>query len=241
MEAKGSASSVRDQRLVEGVVANLPLFWGVPPASVAALASQCRAVPAQRGTTVIERGARLPGIFAVAYGSIKLLLRRRDREERVLRLIAARQTFGESSALLGRPSPYEAVTLQESKLVVIPSESIFALIDRDPRFARGFVTLQAEHKLQLYAEIEAATLRSGTQRLASYLHELAGNGDASPGSCTVELPCSKTLVAARLGVTKETLSRLLRQFSVEGIIDVGRREIAILDRERLSAAASSPS
>jgi CRP/FNR family transcriptional regulator, dissimilatory nitrate respiration regulator len=240
MDVRDNASSSRDQRLVEGVVANLPLFWGVAPASAAAVASQCWAVSAQRGTTVMERGVRLPGIFALAYGSIKLVLRRRDKEERVLRLIAARQTFGESSALLNRPSPYDAVTLQESKLVVIPSASVFALIDRDARFARGLVTSQAEHKLQLYAEIEAATLRSGTQRLASYLHELAGNS-APSRSCTVELPCSKTLVAARLGVTKETLSRLLRQFSIEGIIDVGRREIAILDRERLSAAASSPS
>ena len=45
------------------------------------------------------------------------------------------------------------------------------------------------------------------------------------------------MVAARLGVAKETLSRLLRQFALEGLISVQRRSIRLLDRERLAAAA----
>jgi CRP-like cAMP-binding protein len=55
----------------------------------------------------------------------------------------------------------------------------------------------------------------------------------------VRLPVSKTLVAARLGVKKETLSRLLRQFAAEGVIEVSRREISILDREALVKLSSS--
>jgi CRP-like cAMP-binding protein len=53
----------------------------------------------------------------------------------------------------------------------------------------------------------------------------------------VDLPVSKTIVAARLGMKKETLSRLLHQFTADGIIGVARREIAILDRARLASVA----
>jgi CRP-like cAMP-binding protein len=52
-----------------------------------------------------------------------------------------------------------------------------------------------------------------------------------------QLPAAKSVVAGRLGVAKETLSRLLRQFAQEGLIAVQRRSIRLLDRERLSAAA----
>ena len=45
---------------------------------------------------------------------------------------------------------------------------------------------------------------------------------------------SKTLVAARLGMKKETLSRLLRRLAADGLIEVSRREIAILDRAALT-------
>src|SRR2546430_13221511 len=42
---------------------------------------------------------------------------------------------------------------------------------------------------------------------------------------TVQLPVSKTVVAALLGMKKETLSRLLRQFTADGVIGMTRREI----------------
>jgi Bacterial regulatory proteins, crp family. len=54
----------------------------------------------------------------------------------------------------------------------------------------------------------------------------------------VHLPVSKSVVAARLGLHRETLSRLLRQFADDGLIAVSRRDIAILDPERLTEVAS---
>lgn len=239
MDATRNAALTRDQRLVEGVVANLPLFWGVPAAKLAALTKRCWALPAPRGSTLVERGTRLPGILALAYGSVKLVLRKRDRVERVLRIIAARQTFGEPLALLGRSSPYDAIAMQESKLVVIPTMSVVTLLDCDLQFARRLVNALAERNLQLHAELEAATLLNGTQRLASYLTELAGNG-GSPQR-TVRLPFSKTLVASRLGLKKETLSRLLRDLVEQRVIEMARRDIAILEPGRLGELAREES
>jgi DNA-binding IclR family transcriptional regulator len=47
-------------------------------------------------------------------------------------------------------------------------------------------------------------------------------------------------VASRLGMKKETLSRLLRTFVELGLIEVMQREIGILDRVRLAAVAAQP-
>ena len=223
--------TTRDERLTQGVISNLPLFAGVAAGNLTALARQCWLVPAARGITVVAQGARLPGILALAYGSVKLVLRRPERAERVLRIIGALQTFGESSALLGCGSPYDAIALQESKLVVIPAAALFALLDRDARFARQLVVALAERKNDLYAEVGAVTLCSGTQRLAIYLRQLAG------AERTVSLPFSKTLVASRLGIKKETLSRLLRDLVQQQVIGVVRRDIAILAPERLDELA----
>lgn len=221
---------------LEGVMAHLPLFSGVTPGNLDAIAGHCWAVSGPRGGALLRAGARLPGIYAVAYGSVKLALRNGGAEERVLRHVAARQTFGEASALLGRPSPYEAVALAEAKLVVIPSAPLLELIERETRFARALVTILAEGHLQLCAEMGSATLRRGAARVASYLDELASGGNLQ-SECAVQLPFSKTLLAARLGMKKETLSRLLRQLSAAGVIAVTRRRILILDRARLRQAS----
>ncbi len=234
---------MHSQRLIEGVVSNLKLFKEASPRQIGDMGKHCWIVALRRGDSVAKRGAPIPGMFAVAYGSIKLVLRSQDNEERVLRLVGPGETFGEATALLGRNARYEASALAESKVVVIPSAAIYALIDRDPRLARGMVSSLAERSLALLDEVETACLRRGAQRLASYLDSLVqvnGNGNGSGngnGAHLVRLPVSKTLVAARLGITKETLSRLLRALAERRLIEVSQREISILDREALAEMA----
>ncbi len=227
------------QRLIEGVVSNLKLFREASPRQVADMGKHCWIVALRRGDAIAKRGAPIPGLFAIAYGSIKLVLRSNDNEERVLRLVGAGETFGEATALLGRAARYDALALAETKIVVIPSGAMLGLIDRDPRLARSMVNSLAERSLALLDEVETACLRRGAQRLASYLDSLVatnGNGNGN-GHATVRLPVSKTLVAARLGITKETLSRLLRSLAEQRLIEVSQREISILDCAALSEMA----
>lgn len=226
----------RNQELARGVLSRLALFSGSFPAQLDALAKQCWTLAARSGDVVARRAERLPGIFAVAYGTVKLALRGPQDEERVLRLVSAGQSFGEATALLGRTARYEALALCDSKLVVVPPASVVALIERDPRSARSVIRLMGERNLELLEEVEAATMRCGAQRLASYLRSLAQPVDAS-APCTVRLPVSKTVVAARLGIKKETLSRLFRRFETDRLIAVSRSDIAILDLTRLSEVA----
>jgi CRP-like cAMP-binding protein len=225
-------AATRDQRLIEGVIGNLALFSGLLPGQLAAIALQCSTVHARRCDVVANRDARLPGVFAVGYGTLKLSLRGADGEERVLRLVNAGETFGKATALLGKPCGYEARAVTEAKLVVIPTAAMTGMMERDSRFARHLALTLAERTLELIFELEAATLQRGAQRLASYLESLARPGGVT-APYTVRLPVSKTVVAARLGVKKETLSRLLRQFAANGLIEVAQRDVSILDRGRL--------
>src|SRR5574341_154281 len=237
MSLPSTANAALDRNLVQGLLPRLRLFWGVAPASLAPLAKQCWVLPAARGTCLVQRGQRLPGVFALAYGSIKLSLYGKDGEERVLHLVTPGETFGEAKALLGRAARSDAIAIADSKLVVIPAAAISQLMDREARFSRSVAMRLAERNDELLGELESAMQR-GSQRLAAYLATLeAADGN---GGAVVRLPVSKTLVAARLGVKKETLSRLLRQFTADGLIEVSRRDIAILDRARLTELSSSP-
>lgn len=231
------ATTRRDHELARGVLSRLALFSGSLPPQLDALSRQCWTLAARPGDVVARRGERLPGVFAIGYGTVKLLLRGPQDEARVLRLASAGQTFGEAAALLGCPARYEALALCEAKLVVVPSGAIVALIERDPRFAHGVIRLMGERNLELIDEVEAASVRRSAQRLAWYLRSLAQPAGAS-APCTVRLPASKTVVAARLGIKKETLSRLFRRFQADRLIAVSRSDIAILDPQRLTEVAS---
>ncbi len=233
MNARATPRHLREQRLIEGVVVSLALFRGASPTQVAVVASQCRPLQVSRGELIAPINQRLPGIFAVAYGTVKLAIRHAEGEERVLRLVQAGQTFGESTALLDRPSRYEARALAECRLLVIPPLAVFSLVERDPRAARQVLRTLAAQNFERMSELESSSMRRGAQRLASYLDSLA-EPSGENGSCTVRLPATKTVIASRLDMKKETLSRLLRALAEQGLIAVTQRDITILDRGRLA-------
>jgi len=232
--AANANGSSRDPRLLEGVLANVPLFRGLGQRRIAEIAGRARGLNFRRGATVCGRGACLPGLYAIAYGQVKIAFRS-EGEERVTRIAGPVETFGLASAILGRPTPYEAVALDDSLIITVPAATVLLLVENDPRFARAVIIELAERTMTLLAEVQSGALRQGVHRLAGYLDELAG--DSGNGSCTVHLPTTKTVVAARLGIKKETLSRLLRGLAQKGLISVEQREIEILDRPRLAALA----
>jgi len=208
-------------------------LWGLSHAHAAALAPHCKLLTASRGEVIVRRGLPLPGVMVLSAGTVKLSLRSAEDEERVLRIAAAGEAFGEPTAMLGKPCLYDAVALTDVKVVAIPVPAILSLVARDRRFARFIVLALSLRSYTVLSEFSAATTQRGAQRLAGYLESLQRKNG------TVQLPVSKTVVAALLGMKKETLSRLFRQFSSEGLIGMTRREIAILDPQRLAACASS--
>ena len=229
-----TAQPWRDHRLVEGVLANLPMLKGATPRERTEVASYAWLQTVRRGSRVFRAGQAVTGIFAVAYGMLKLELPRARGDGRVLRFVGSGETFGEAPVLVNQPSPYDATALADSMLIVIPGRALLRLIERQPAVAQSVVTCLADRYLGVLADVRANVRWRGEQRLASYLVSIAQpNGDSS---WTAHLPTSKTAVAARLGMSKETLSRMLRRLSDRGLIAVSQREIALLDRERLAGA-----
>ena len=212
-----------------GIARGLALFRGVSERRIAIATRGARLVQLRGGDALVRRGDRLPGLCALASGSLKLSVSARPRDERVLGLVAAGESFGEAAALRAEPAPFDAVAVTDAQVLAIPVESVRLLARRDAAFAASLLDRLASEILRLLAGIEAGMLQRAPQRLASYLCTLAG----SDGARQVSLPVSKTVVAAMLGVKKETLSRLLRDLSERRLIAVSRREITILDRARL--------
>jgi CRP-like cAMP-binding protein len=233
----GTVTPMRhERRLIEAVLGNLRLLWGATPSQRADLAAQCWTLALARGQSLAHAGERLPGVLAVAYGAVKLRIVANGAGERVLRVAGAGESFGESAALLGKASFYEPVALGGTKLIVIPAAALLSLIERDPRLARGMLIALAERKYGLLRGLQANAPWRGLQRLAAYLESLAEPSDGQD-VLTARLPGTKTLLAAQLGMSKETLSRLLRRLAARGTLEVSRREVAILDRAALAALA----
>jgi CRP-like cAMP-binding protein len=215
----------------ERLISRLSLFRHVAREHVAQLAKQATVRRFRRGAVVCRRGEPLECFYAIADGQVKLVLRAGNGEERVLSIVGQGDTFGEALALRPRPNPLDAVALSDAVVIEIPARPLNVLLERDVQFARDMLARLAERLHELVADIESSTLLNARQRIAAYLVRLAG------GASRVHLPVTKTLIASQLGLTKETLSRQLREFSDHGLIHVYNRDIVVRDRVRLVAVA----
>lgn len=228
-------TATQSASIVLGLISNLPMFRQATRPHLAELARHARTEQVRRGAAILRRGERLHGLYAVAYGMVKISLRGDGGEEKVLRLVGAGETFGEPMMFLNEPSPIDAVALADTLLVMVPAAPLLALIETDASFTRSLLASLSQRFHGLVADVEASTLKSGLQRVAAYLDSLAEPCEGA--GLAVNLPATKTVIAARLGVTKETFSRLLRELAAQGLINVARREIAILNREQLRQIA----
>jgi CRP-like cAMP-binding protein len=224
-----------ERKLVHAVLSNTDLFRGIADRHIADLSAQCWRLDAKRSQDIATKDSRLPGVYALAYGTVKLVLRHGPDGQRVVRLVKAGQTFGEATALLGCPASFEAMAVTACRLVIVPTAAILGLVERDPRAARQAIFTLARRNLELLEEIESSSMRGSAERLVAYLASLDGPGDrhAGNGARTVQLPATKTLIASRLDMKKETLSRLLRRLVSQGLIEVAGGSITLLDPERL--------
>jgi len=220
---------------IEPYIAVAEIFRGIEPAQVAQFARQASIRSYERGAMVFQRGERPGGLLLVAEGTLKLAVRGANGEQKVIALVEEGQICASALAFLDRPSALEACALSPVTIVSIPAGAVFAAMQNDPDLAQRVVEHLSHRVLSLVDEVEGITLRTGLQRLAGYVESLAR--DRGNGSHAVRLPATKTLIAAQLGIAKETLSRLLHELVEKGVISVARRELFILDRSGLAAVA----
>jgi CRP/FNR family transcriptional activator FtrB len=230
------ADSDRDPRLIERMIARMPLFLEVAPTNVELIAAQAQIQRYRRGAVIAQQGERPPGVIVFIYGQGKITLPRCKGEGKVIRFLGPNDSFGESAVVLERPSAVDVVALADSMTVLLPAKALLELFERDAQFARNVARMLAGRCIQLVVEIEAGLRQSALQRLASYLASLA-EPNGTPDTGLVKLPTSKTAIAARLGIKKETMSRLLRELADRGLIAVARREIEVHDLPGLAGLA----
>ncbi|MBI3916493.1 MAG: Crp/Fnr family transcriptional regulator [Betaproteobacteria bacterium] len=217
----------------QSFLANLPLFRELDPAEIDRLANGTREVHLARGGTLFRRGDPSEGFYAVVYGQIKLAFTSPSGAEKVVEIMGPGQSFGEAVMFMEKPYPVYTQALADSMLLHIARATVFAEIERDPKFARRMIAGLSRRLHNLITDLEAHTLLSGTQRVIGYLLRDEPQSPAPGKPIEVALPTSKTVIASRLNLTPEHFSRILHDLFEGGLIRVEGRSIVILDADAL--------
>jgi CRP-like cAMP-binding protein len=151
-----------------------------------------------------------------------------------VQIVGPRQSFGEAVMFLDLPCPVFAEALVDSLLLHIGSAPVFELLETDPLFARRMLAGLSMRLHSLVQDVETYSLRSSAQRVVGYLLQHCPQGDAEGESAfDISLPTSKQVIASRLNLTPETLSRIFHDLTANGLIAVSGKQITINNAKRL--------
>lgn len=183
-----------------------------------------RGRPLQRGEHLYRAGERPAGIYAVRSGALKSYLLDRDGGEQVTGFHLPGELLGLDA--LGRPGhPGFAVALETSQLCRIPLAALEDLAGRWPALRQALLqAMSAEiHREQWLLRL---TRSHAEARLAGFILELAGRlARRGQSAQRFILPMSRCEIASYLGLTSETVSRLLARYRQQGWLRIEGREV----------------
>lgn len=217
----------------------LPMFSDLSHVERDRIAQGCHIRRLTRGDMVFRIGESCEAFHVVVVGQVKLYVASPAGQEKVIELIGPGHSFAEAMMFLERPYILNAQALADTLLISVSKHAVFGEVERDPRFCMHMLAGISRRLHGLVQDVEGYSLQSGMQRLIGYLlRDVEDEDTANIGIVTVSLPVSKATIASRLSLTPEYFSRVLHELESHGLIEIDKREIRILDVQRLAGYGS---
>lgn len=189
----------------------------------------------QAGAPVYLPSDRSHHVLLVAEGRIKLCHFTGDGKQAILAFIEPGELFGELALLTGGAREEQAECVVASVVAAIPAEAIDDLMQRHADLSLGITKLIGLRRRRIERRLKYLLFRSNRDRLISLLLELAEQyGVEEPAGLRLRIQLSHQDLASIIGSTRETVTLVLGDLQNEGLLQLGRRKITLLDREALA-------
>ena len=224
--------SIRKSGLRNFSIKNFPLTTPLPETATTTLwpiifiYPPLTFVKGEKGDCLLPAGATVKGWYAVLDGLVKLQSTSAEGRVSAFLGVPAGELFGEGSALKVEPRRYDVVDLRDTTLLCLPRTEFQALQEQNLPFNRYLVAHLNRRLGQAMALIEAGRLRSPEERVALYLSRVFWPG-------VRKLSLSQEELGHLVGLSRQTVNRVLRQMERLGLVSLAFGRVDILNEPAL--------
>lgn len=182
----------------------------------------------KKGETIFKQGTIVPHVAFIERGLVKIMLETTSRKQPLC--LEHEGFIGLESMYNDKFSQYSVVALTDAEICLLEIESFKNVLASNAAFAVKIIErLNIRTKL-LYERIITLTQKQGPGRVADILLCLTDRIFQSDSFCS---PCTRTEMAEMCALSLESLSRILKDFKEEGIIDINAQTITISNKKEL--------
>lgn len=215
-----------------GYLSAIDVFRDLPRSEVERLAESTTMVTVPRGRVIYRPGEYNAALFLLKKGGVQIVRASADGKRLVLATLGPETFFGEM-ALIGQRLPQDstAEALEDAVVCVLSRRDLERLVMDHPKVGLRLLEQISARLLETEAIVEDFAFKSVPARLAGVLLRLA------------ELQADQSIHASHqelgdmIATYRETVTLTLNQFQDQGLVELGRRSVRVLDLRGLRAAA----
>lgn len=208
------------------------LFSGLEQADFDELMQDVTVAKLEKGEILFHRGDKAEYFYFVDAGQLELNIIAPTGQRKVLEVVGPDRTFAEAVAFMREHKyPVTCEALTNSVICRIPNKDYIDLLYGNADACMRLLSDLSRHLHARVQEIERLTVQNARDRLISYLLEHVVEANDDEATIRVELP--RHVIASRLSITPETLSRLLRNLVDDRILTIEDRVIFVHSLARL--------
>lgn len=215
----------------EHYLSAIDVFQDLPPVELEQLAKTTTMVTCARGRTLFRAGDANGTLFLLKKGRVQIVRETADGKRLVMAVLGPETFFGEM-ALVGQRFPQDstAEVLDDAVVCVMSRLDVERLILAHPKVGLRFLERVGARLAETQAMVEDFAFKPVAARLAGALLRMAG-----PETAAVEV--SHQELADMVATYRENVTVALHDFRARGLVDLGRRSVAVRDRTGLEAQA----
>jgi CRP/FNR family transcriptional regulator, cyclic AMP receptor protein len=185
--------------------------------------------------TVFHQGEAADAVYVVETGSFEVRRYTRDGDVLTLRRFGPGEVFGELGMLSGDERTATVIATSKSTALVLHRTVFEHLRSLDHAVDAGLLAETAARLRRFTEETGDFLFLSAEGRLMKRLGQLADAYLTADGN-QLAVPVTQEALARMTGVTRQTVNRVLSALEAEGVVQLGRGSIAVLDRVKLDKA-----
>jgi CRP-like cAMP-binding protein len=211
-----------------------PLFAGLDDEQLTRLLNSAHLEHLEDGQLLFASDQPARHFFLVRSGSMRLYLSTPDGAEKVLHLAAPGETFAEAITFMdGQRYPVNASALGKTEIIAFANSTFRDILGESTDTCFRLMADLSTRLKRHVSDINALTLQNASLRFTNFLLQQAPAGQQYDVS--IELSAPKHVIASRLSIQPESLSRILRTMQNAGLLRVDGNLIHIPDIKKLDA------